>query len=322
MKCRKCGAKAALNMRQHRLALCTEHFLEWLPEQTQRFIQKYKMFQPEERILVAVSGGKDSLSLWDVLCRLGYSADGLYIDLGIEHGTGYSTISRQKAAAFAEANALKLHTVDVPATLGASIPTAARLTHRGAQKPCSVCGLTKRHVMNQLARDLGYDVLATGHNLDDEAAVLFGNTLTWATGYLARQGPVLDAEAGFVRKVKPFCRLYERETAAYALLRGIDYVYEECPFADGATSIFYKDVLSRMETERPGLKLAFYLSFLQARSAGFFETPTTIHASELRPCPACGQPTTSVDVCSFCRTWDAVRTRREAEGPGEEQRTP
>ena len=315
MKCRKCGARAVLNMRQHRLALCAPHFLEWLPEQTQRFIQKYRMFQPEERILVAVSGGKDSLSLWDVLRKLGYNADGLYIDLGIDQGTGYSAVSRQKAAAFAEANALQLHVVDVRSTLGASIPTAARLTHRGSQKPCSVCGLTKRHVMNRFAREMGYDVLATGHNLDDEAAVLFGNTLTWATGYLARQGPVLDAEAGFVRKVKPFCRLYERETAAYALLRGIDYVYEECPFAIGATSIFYKNALASMETKRPGLKLAFYLSFLQARSAGFLEAPSTAPALELRACPTCGQPTTSVDVCSFCRTWDTVRTRREAESP-------
>jgi uncharacterized protein (TIGR00269 family) len=322
MKCRKCGAKAVLNMRQHRLALCAAHFLEWVPEQTQRFIQKYRMFQPEERILVAVSGGKDSLSLWDVLRRLGYAADGLYIDLGIDQGTGYSAISRQKAVAFAEANSLRLHVVDVSSTLGASIPTATRLTHRGAQKPCSVCGLTKRHIMNRMARDLGYDVLATGHNLDDEAATLFGNTLTWAAGYLARQGPVLDAETGFARKVKPFCRLYERETAAYALLRGIDYVYEECPYAEGSTSIFYKNTLSRMETERPGVKLGFYLSFLRARSAGFLQPPAEGPAGELRPCVSCGQPTTSDDVCSFCRTWDTVRRRREAEQSTEEQRTP
>jgi hypothetical protein len=68
-----------------------------------------------------------------------------------------------------------------------------------------------------------------------------------------------------------------------------------------------------MEARRPGLKLAFYLSFLQARTGGFFEAPGAAPAAELRPCPACGQPTTSVDVCSFCRTWDTVRTRREAE---------
>lgn len=313
MKCRKCGAKAAINMRQHRLALCAAHFLEWLPEQTQRFIQKYRMFGPEDRILVAVSGGKDSLGLWDVLHRLGYHADGLYIDLGIDQGTGYSANSRQKAAAFAETNALTLHVVDVAQTLGAPIPTAARLTHRGSQKPCSICGLTKRHILNQVARDLGYDVLATGHNLDDEVAVLLGNTLSWATGYLARQGPVLEAEPGFLRKVKPFCRLYERETAAYALLRGIDYVYDECPFTVGATSIFYKDALTDMETQRPGLKLSFYLAFLRARASGFLQADAVAASADLHPCFACGQPTTSTDVCSFCRTWDVVRSRLDAE---------
>ena len=86
MRCRKCGQKAVINMRQHRLALCKEHYLEWLPEQAQRFIKKYHMFTPDNRLLVAVSGGKDSLALWDVLWRLGYQADGLYINLGIDGG--------------------------------------------------------------------------------------------------------------------------------------------------------------------------------------------------------------------------------------------
>src|ERR1044071_2787481 len=76
MKCRKCGQKASVNMRQHKLALCKEHYLEWVPEQTERFIKKYEMFTRHEKILVAVSGGKDSLALWDILTRLGYQADG------------------------------------------------------------------------------------------------------------------------------------------------------------------------------------------------------------------------------------------------------
>src|SRR4030066_2267378 len=89
MKCRKCGEKASVNMRQHKLALCKDHYLEWIPEQTERFIKKYQMFSPDERILVAVSGGKDSLSLWDILVRLGFHADGLYIGLGIGGGVKY-----------------------------------------------------------------------------------------------------------------------------------------------------------------------------------------------------------------------------------------
>jgi len=84
MKCKTCGGKAAVNLKQHRLALCKEHFLEWMPEQTARFIKKYWMFGHDEKILVAVSGGKDSLSLWDILVRLGYQADGLYLGLGID----------------------------------------------------------------------------------------------------------------------------------------------------------------------------------------------------------------------------------------------
>jgi uncharacterized protein (TIGR00269 family) len=310
MKCRKCGDTAAINMRHHKLALCKSHYLDWIPDQTQRFIEKYEMFSRQDRILVAVSGGKDSLGLWDVLARLGYPADGLYIGLGIDEGTGYSAESERRCRDFAEAHGLHLEVVDVAQEEGAAIPLAASMTARGRGKPCSVCGLTKRHIMNRLAHHGGYDVLATGHNLDDEVAVLFGNTLSWSIGYLARQGPVLPASGtGLARKVKPFCRLYERETAAYALLRGIDYIYEECPHAAGATSIYYKEMLNRLEADRPGAKLSFYLSFLEAKRSGVFNGALDGAREALHACANCGQPTTAPGLCAFCRTWEQVRSR-------------
>jgi len=300
MKCRKCGQKASVNMRQHKLALCKEHYLEWLPEQTERFIKKYEMFTHNDKILVAVSGGKDSLSLWDLLVRLGYRADGLYIGLGIDGGIGYSAESHRLAKKFADQNGLVLNLVDVEKEYGQPIPMLAETSTRGQGRPCSVCGLTKRHAMNRIARDLGYDVLATGHNLDDEAAVLFGNTLHWSVDYLARQGPVLPATPGLARKVKPLCRFYEREMTAYALLRGIEYIYDECPYALGATSIYYKEILNRLENDRPGAKLTFYLSFLEARKRGLVAGSENF-APELHACPHCGQPTSAPGLCSFCR---------------------
>ncbi|MBU2610608.1 MAG: adenine nucleotide alpha hydrolase family protein, partial [Chloroflexi bacterium] len=300
MKCRTCGQKAAVNMRQHKLALCKEHYLEWVLAQTARFIKKYGMFKHDEKILVAVSGGKDSLSLWDILHRLGYTADGLYICLGIDEGIGYSSESQRLSAKFAAGRGLQLHVVDVQKEYDETIPELAARTHRGQGKPCSVCGLVKRHAMNRIARDLGYDVLATGHNLDDEAAVLFGNTLTWAGEYLLRQSPVLPGTPGLARKVKPLCRLYEREMAAYALLRGIEYIYDECPFVEGSTSIYYKELLNRLENDRPGAKLTFYLSFLEARKKGLFVEQSEIQ-QELHPCGKCGQPTSAPGMCSFCR---------------------
>ena len=312
MKCRKCWEKAVISMRQHKLALCKAHYMDWLPNQTQRFIQKYDMFQPEDRILVAVSGGKDSLSLWEVLNRLNYQADGLYIGLGIDGGIGYSAQSHRFAVEFAEARDLNLIVVDVEATEGAAIPLAAELTRRGQGKPCSLCGMSRRHIMNRAARDGGYDVLATGHNLDDEAAVLLGNTLNWESDYLHRQGPVLKAtKQGFVRKVKPFCRFYERETAAYALLRGIEYVYDECPHSVGAKSIYYKELLNTLEHDRPGAKLKFYLSFLRAKDSGLFAGPIGPVAGSLRKCSTCGQPTSVQGNCAFCRTWSQIRILRD-----------
>jgi tRNA-5-methyluridine54 2-sulfurtransferase len=307
MKCRICGQQAVVNMRQHKLALCKVHFLEWIPDQTERFIEKYGMFKREEKVLIAVSGGKDSLSLWDILQRLGVQADGLHICLGIngptsltEKGLSYSSESQRLTEKFAAGRSLKLHIVDIQREYGATIPQFTRKTQRGRGKPCSVCGLVKRHVMNRIARDLGYDVLATGHNLDDEAAVLFGNTLTWVGEYLLRQGPVLPGTPGLVRKVKPLCRIYERDMLAYALLRGIEYIYEECPFSIGSTSIYYKQLLNRLENERPGAKLSFYLSFLEARKSGLFTAREEIQA-ELHTCPSCGQPTSALGLCSFCR---------------------
>jgi uncharacterized protein (TIGR00269 family) len=301
MKCRKCGEKASVNMRQHKLALCKEHYLEWLPEQTERFIKKYQMFTHDEKILVAVSGGKDSLALWDILVRLGYQADGMYIGLGIDGGIQYSDESRRLTEKFANENNLKLHIVDVEKEYGQPIPVLATISHRGKGKPCAVCGLAKRHEMNRIAQDLGYDVLATGHNLDDEAAVLFGNTLVWESEYLLRQGPVLPGRDGLARKAKPLCRFYEREMAAYSIARGIEYIYEECPFAEGSQSIYYKELLNQMETARPGAKLTFYLRFLEARKSGDLFIEKNVEAANLHPCPKCGQPTSTDDLCSFCR---------------------
>jgi tRNA-5-methyluridine54 2-sulfurtransferase len=312
MRCRKCGEKAVINMRQHKLALCSTHYLEWVPEQIEKSIKRYQMFTRHDRLLVAVSGGKDSLSLWDILARLGYTADGVYIGLGIDEGIDYSVNSLKFAEAFADEHQLKLHVVNIQEAYGETVPELTMRTNRGHYKPCSVCGLTKRHVMNLLAKEQNYDVLATGHNLDDEAAILFGNTLSWVGSYLVRQGPVLEADRpGLVRKVKPLCRMYEREMAAYAYLGGIPYITEECPYAVGSTSIYYKEILNKLETDRPGAKLSFYLSFLQAKRNGLFSEGADERADLVHNCTNCGQPTSAPGICAFCRMF--VQTEKPAD---------
>ncbi|MBU0492086.1 MAG: adenine nucleotide alpha hydrolase family protein [Chloroflexi bacterium] len=301
MKCQGCGGSAVIKMRQHKLALCADCFPDWLRRRVQHTIERYGMFGPADKVLVAVSGGKDSLALWDMLAALDYQSEGVYIDLGIPHGD-YSAQSRGRALAFAQARGLTLHVVDLVATYGASVPEKARAL-RG-RSACSLCGMVKRHEMNRVARESDCTVLATGHNLDDEAATLFGNTLRWQTGYLARQAPVLPASSdGFMRKVKPLCRVAERESAAYALLQGIDYVRDECPFSERATSLVYKRLLNDLESRSPAAKQSFYLEFLKARDRGAVQFQE-VERPPMTSCEQCGQPTTAGGLCAFCRLWE------------------
>ncbi len=291
MRCLKCGSGACIEIRRHRAAYCEEHFVEHVHKQVTRAVRKFKMFEPGEKLLLAVSGGKDSLALWDVLLDLGYQADGLYIDLGIGD---YSARSREKAENFAGARRAALHVVSLPETYGVNVGYIAK---KSGKPFCSTCGLVKRYIMNAAASIKGYDAVVTGHNLDDEAGALLGNALSWQVGYLRRQSPNMPASQGLVRKVKPLCRLGERETAAYCIIKGINYILEECPMAKGASSLAYKDVLNALESRAPGTKDRFYLGFLR-EGRHYFQGGS--EEPQLRPCSVCGQPTTA-ETCSFCR---------------------
>jgi uncharacterized protein (TIGR00269 family) len=154
-------------------------------------------------------------------------------------------------------------------------------------------------VFNDAAIAYGYDVVATGHNLDDEAAVLFGNVLRWETEYLGRQHPVLPAAPGFARKVKPLVRLGERELAAYCVLCGIDYIVEECPMAVGNRHLGYKESLNAIEERSPGTKAAFVAGFLD-RAQPLFVSEATEARADLNECASCGAPTPG-KFCAFCR---------------------
>jgi tRNA-5-methyluridine54 2-sulfurtransferase len=293
MKCKVCKEPAVIDIRRHNAAFCRDCFLRHCREQVSRTIDAFSMFGRDDRVLVAVSGGKDSLALWDILLELGYQVDGLYLGLGIGE---YSGSSGQYAKDFAASRQAKLIVVDLPTTFGYDIPTGAAAARR---TPCSACGLSKRHLFNQAALDGGYDVVATGHNLDDEAAVLFGNVLRWDLAYLGRQLPVLPGDDGFARKVKPLVRLSERETAAYCVLSGLDYIVEECPMAEGNRHLGYKAALNDVELRSPGSKSAFYFGFLE-RMAPMVGATAESERADLHPCPECGSPTVT-ETCAFCR---------------------
>lgn len=296
MKCRVCRGPAIIDLPRHNANFCSDHFIQLCLRQTSKAIHDFRMLDPDDRALVAVSGGKDSLAVWDILLELGYQADGLYVGLGIGD---YSDRSRIHAQDFADRVGRTLHVVNLKDAYDFDVPTAASATGR---VPCSACGMSKRHVFDAAARERGYDVLVTGHNLDDEVAVLFGNTLRWDIDYLARQMPILEARVGVPKKIKPLVRLSEREMAAWCVIRGIDYIVDECPLAAGNKHLAYKEVMNSIEERSPGSKASFYLNFLE-NMAPILDTHHREGIESLGTCKKCSAPTGGQDanLCAFCR---------------------
>ncbi|MEK6779588.1 MAG: ATP-binding protein [Candidatus Deferrimicrobiota bacterium] len=300
MKCKRCRkTEAAVDLPSHNSAFCPECFFLFFRRQVEEGIRKFRLLSAGDRVLVCVSGGKDSLVLWDILMELGYRTEGLHIDLGID---GYSDRSREKVLAYAAARGKEPIVADLRSE-GGPIPEAAKSARK---EECSGCGTVKRYFFNRVAAEKGFTAVATGHNLDDEAARLLGNLLHWDEDHLSRQHPLLpEVEGGLVRKVKPLWRVSEMETAAYGFLKGIDYVTEECPMSEDATSLVYKEALSLIEEKMPGTRRKFYQGFLKNRD----KNRDVLENSAPGVCVTCGAPTYAA-VCSFCRLKERVTKTR------------
>lgn len=302
MKCTRCKATAAVALPSHHAGFCPGCFLDFFRGQMEKGIRKHNLFTHDDKILVAVSGGKDSLALVLELSLMGYDVTGLHIDLAIP---GSSEYARRAVENFCARHSLPLIVKEMAAE-GLAIPEVKARLNRPI---CSACGKIKRHYFNKAALEGEFTVMATGHNLDDEIARLFSNVLRWDTSYLADQGPSLPGTDGFVRKVKPLWRLSEFETANYAFLRGIDYHYAPCPYSKGASFTMHKKVWADIEEGMPGRKLDFYQGFLK-NGKPHFAAAEEKDGADLAPCAVCGFPT-SAEVCGVCRIREAVAERRD-----------
>lgn len=306
MKCKVCKAEAVIALPSHNAAFCKDHFETFFMKQVSTGIRRRKLFDPDDKVLVALSGGKDSLGLMYVLAELGYNVTGLHIDLGISNS---SEMARSVVEDFCKDKGYPLRVVELEEE-GVPIP----LIKKHIRRPiCSICGKFKRHYFNKVALDEGYTALATGHNLDDEVARLFANTLRWDQAYLSDQGPVLPAENGFAKKVKPLFRVTEFESANFSFLMNIPYHHLPCPYSGGASFTGHKMLWRDLELRSPGSKRAFYKGFLDRGQQAFAAINQEKKDYEVKPCTECGCPT-SVGVCNVCRLKKQLQKSIEENG--------
>lgn len=295
MKCRVCGRQAHLALRAYNTALCADDFTAFLEKRVLQTINKYNLIGKEDTTLIAVSGGKDSLALWSIVNKLGYEADGFYINLGIDN---YSGDSFEKSCQMARKLQRKLYSFSLSASLNKGIKDLSQIMRR---VPCSICGTIKRYVMNRACMEHGYTILATGHNLDDEASSLLGNLLHWKEEYLWKKGVVLEGDEHLAKKIKPLFLCSEKEVAAYAVMNNIDYIYEECPYSVGAKTILYKGLLNKVEEVSPATKLRFLKGYLsRAKEEGKRREESEEGNKPKEFCTTCGYPSFA-ESCNFCR---------------------
>ena len=287
MKCKVCGEQAIIKLKSHHSAFCKEHFIDFFERRVEKTISNYKMFKKEDKILVAVSGGKDSLTLLHFLNKKGYKVKGYHINLGIKE---YSKESIEKIEKFIKQNSIEIKIENAKEILNHTI-TDIRKRFRNT---CSICGKIKRYLINRAGEN--FDVIATGHNLDDETSRLLGNLLHWHKDYIKRQEPLLKETESLKKKAKPFIFNSEFEIAAYAFIANIDYVTSSCPFSKGATTKFYKKIFNKIENEMPGTKINFLKGFYT------FKKENNIKEENwgLKQCNICGYPTYE-EICSVCK---------------------
>ena len=303
-KCRVCRGPAVIDLPRHNANFCAEHLQQLCRRQVEKAIDDLDMLAAGGARARRRQRRQGLLAVWDMLLELGYQADGLYIGLGIGE---YSDVSGGYAKRFADERGLTLRTIDLRDEL------RLRRADRGSRRPgaCRArrAGCRKRHLFDKAARDGGYDVVATGHNLDDEAAVLLGNTLRWDVDYLARQLPVLPAGDGFPRKVKPLVRLTERETAAWCIVAGDRLPGRGVPDGRRQQAPRVQGDAERLEARSPGTKAAFYLDFVEnmAPAAGrrCGAVAEAGRAATLR-CAAAARRRPD-EMCAFCRLVEGRR---------------
>ncbi len=285
-KCTRCGNRATIRLPSHNAKFCEECFLFFFTRAVHRGLKKLGITK-KIPLLVAVSGGKDSLAVWDVLDRLGYKTKGIHLDLGISE---FSQDSIKAIEEFASKKGLPWKRYDLKDEFGYYLPEIYKKLRR---KICATCGRIKRHLLNRIAFKEGFDVIVTGHNLDDEASRLLGN-LIWQRGNMVKkQHPFLPSiHPKIPAKLKPLYRVSIDEILIYCNIQKINYVTTSCPYSKGATSHKLKDALDLLEKKIPGIKRNFLFSYVENK-------PTPEDKKPLKECKECGFPS-HLDVCGLC----------------------
>jgi uncharacterized protein (TIGR00269 family) len=313
-ECSKCKKNPSIYLRQYSGEfLCKKCFLRSIEYKAKKTISKYSMIRHGDTIAVAVSGGKDSLVLLNVLrntlANQGSQLVAITVDEGIK---GYRDESLNIVKNFCASIGVENRIMSFSELFGLSMDKAMEVRPSEKISSCSMCGTFRRRALDLLAESCGANVVATGHNLDDYIQTFLINLFAGDVERIGWTYPE-PVEYGItdLRKIKPLMEIYEREIVLYAIHTNIPFQSEECPYKDESIRSAFRNHLNNLEKIHPGIKYNAYSSILKiakkVKAAGSLKDLDLNHGvqQEHRRCIICKRDSSNA-ICSVCSTLDLL----------------
>jgi len=288
--------------------LCPDCFQKSIEKTIYKTISKYKMLNRDEKIVVGISGGKDSLTLLYNLKQIQentYTAEppiALSIDEGIK---GYRSNSLENVKKTCKELGIESKIISFKEKIGYTLDEIINLKKqdKDSRYACNYCALIRRRLLNDGAKELGGDVLALGHNLTDIAETYLMNILykrfqLIANQYLFKKHATPN-NSFFVRKITPLMRIPEEEIFLYANLKKINYYPSHCPYRE-SDPIIRKRVLNFIQECKkysPEIEFNLFNGFLEM-SEVFYKN---FKRTNFNRCTSCSYPCGVDSFCSYCR---------------------
>ena len=275
-------------------------------------IVAHKLFLPESKVCVAVSGGKDSCIALLLTKKICPKVSAIAVDEGIR---GYRSHTLKFLKVFCSNNKIPLRIVSFKEEFGKTLDELIRLLP--SIKPCTLCGILRRYALNKAANDLnssvglktaaGFDCIITGHNLDDEAQSILMNLFYSNPELLSKLGPKTGlGSVAFVQRVKPLYFCSEKETLAYSYLVGLNVPFIQCPYSEQGLRAFVRDELNLLESKSFGRKKALidnFVAFLPTLKVRYSASSSGIGVNS---CSSCGEPAKH-QICNACKILESIR---------------